>query len=140
MADLNEAYSLMSPSEPSRGESTRMVYDEAERMRVSSPPTQPLPVAPITQAPLNIAQPQVAAQMKAKAAAAAAGPDRMREMRKILLYALIVLLGLALHHVLSDWLTRYLAKAYLSENAEQAAKLCYPACVLALIWILRTYR
>ena len=134
MADLSEAYSLMSPSEPARGESTRMVYDEAERMRVSSPPTQPLPVAPIAPAPLNIAQPQ---QRKA---AATAAPDRMREMRKILLYALIVLLGLALHHVLSDWLTRYLAKAYLSENAEMAAKLCYPACVLALIWILRTYR
>lgn len=124
--DLHEAYSLMSPSEPSRGASTRLVHEETERLRVSQPPAQPLPIQQ---------QPQ---QFNAAQRKAAVMPDKYREARKIALYALIIVLALALHHVASDWLTQYLAKAYLSDNMEMAAKLCYPACIAALIWIVRT--
>lgn len=126
--DLHEAYSLMSPSEPSRGASTRMVHEETERLRVAQPPAQPLPPSP---------QPQ---QFNQPARKPVLPVDKHREARKIALYALIIVLGLAIHHIASDWLTQYLAKAYLSENMEMVAKLCYPACIAALIWIVRTAR
>lgn len=130
MLGLEEAYSMMMPSEPSRGASTRMVHDETERLRVSQPPAQPLPV---------MAQP-MQQQAPAKRAVAAAPVDKYREARKILQYALIIVLGLALHHVSSEWLAKYLTTAYLSENGELVAKLCYPASVAACIWILRTWK
>lgn len=122
--DLHEAYSLMSPSEPSRGASTRLVHEETERLRVAQPPAQPLPTQPH---PLNQAARKPVVVV-----------DKYREARKIGLYALIIVLGLSIHHVASDWLTQYLAKAYLSENMEVVAKLCYPASIAALIWIVRT--
>lgn len=133
MLGLEEAYSMMVPSEPSRGASTRMVHDETERLRVAQPPAQPIPVAP---QPMQQSFSQPAAR---KAVPAPAG-DKARETRKILLYALIVLLGLAMHHVSSDWLAKYLSTAYLSDNSEQIAKLCYPASVAAGIWILRSWK
>ena len=125
--DLNEAYSLMLPSEPSRGQSTRLVYDESERQRVSSPAAAlPLPPAVI---------PPQTQQKKA-----APPPDKYREARKIALYAFIIALGLALHFTASDWLTRYLSKAYLSDTSEQIAKVCYPASVAACIWIIKSWK
>lgn len=126
--DLNEAYSMMSPSEPSRGASARMVHEETERLRVSAPPTIPLPPAH-----------QPASAQPAKPVAAASG-DRHKEAKKIAVYALIVALGLALHHTALEWLTGYISKAYLSDNWEQIAKLCYPAMIAACIWIIRTHK
>jgi hypothetical protein len=126
--DLHEAYSMMSPSDPTRGQSARLVHEETERLRVSAPVAQPLPLPPAV------------VPMGQQKRAPAPPPDKYREARKIALYALIVALGLAFHHVAADWLTRYLEKAYLSENSEQVAKLCYPASVAALIWVLRTWK
>jgi len=131
MLGIDEAYSAMLPSEPSRGASTRLVHDEAERLRVSAPPAQPLPVVP---------QPLQQGFAAPRAAAPPAPADKHREARKILLYALIVFLGLALHHVASEFLTKYLSTAYLSDNGELVAKLCYPASVAACIWILRKWK
>lgn len=130
MLELGEAYGVTAqPAEPSRGASTRLVHDEAERLRLSAAPAPPPPPPPQPAAP------------RSHAAAPPPPPaERCREMRKVLLYALVVALGLALHYVASDWLTRYLAKAYLSESSEQLAKLCYPAGVAAAIWALRNWK
>lgn len=139
MLELGEAYGVVQqPQEPSRGASTRLVHEEAERLRVSAPPSVPLP--PVQQPPLTVQLQPPAPRARQPAPAAPSPPDRWREMRKVLLYALVVALGLALHHVASDWLTRYIAGAYLTESSEQLAKLCYPASVAASIWVLRTWR
>ncbi len=118
---------MQQPAEPSRGASTRLTHDETERLRVSAPPAQPLPVAP-----------QPMQQGFAARPAAKKAPAATQELRKYLLYALIIALGLALHHVFSEMLAKYLSTAYLSETGELVAKLCYPACLGACIWILRT--
>lgn len=128
MLGLDEAYSMMQPAEPSRGASTRLAHDETERLRVSAPPAQPLPVQP---QPMQQGFARPAAPKKAASTASA-------ELRKYMLYALIIALGLALHHVASELLGKYLATAYLSENGELIAKLCYPASVAAAIWVLRS--
>lgn len=127
--DLSEAYAtLASPSEPSRGASTRLMHDEVERTRATAvAPTlnQPAPQLPVPSKPPIVQQ---------------QAPDKHKELRKLVIYAMVVTLGLAIHYVCHDWLTRYLSKAYLSESSEQLAKACYPACVIAAIWCIRNMK
>lgn len=122
--DINDAYAMLtSPSEPTRGASARLMHDEVERSRAVPPPPKQLAVAPPKPQPAPAPQ-----------------PDKHKELRKLVMYAMVVTLGLAFHFVCSDWLTRYLSKAYLSEASEQIAKLCYPASVLAAIWCIRNMK
>lgn len=139
MLELGEAYGIVpqSPSEPSRGASARMLHEEVERTRVAEvvKPTVPavvtLPSQPLINNTHVIAKQQVAV---------VAPDNRWKDMKKLVLYALVVCLGLALHYVLNDWLTRYISTAYLSESSEQLAKLCYPASILAVLWIIRSWK
>lgn len=139
MLDLGEAYGTVpqAPSEPSRGASARMLHEEVERTRVATA------VAPSHPAIVTLpAQPLINnTHTVAKQPVVAAAPDgRWKDMKKFLMYALVVCLGLSLHFVCNDWLTRYIATAYLSESSEQLAKLCYPASILAVLWIVRSWK
>lgn len=63
--------------------------------------------------------------------------SRRRDMVKVVVMVLMVTAALASHSVLSDFLSEYLASAYLSPGWERVAKACYPASVLAAIWCLK---
>jgi hypothetical protein len=63
--------------------------------------------------------------------------SRRRDMVKVTVLVLMVTAALATHSVFSEFLTEYLASAYLSPGWERVAKLCYPASVMATIWCLK---
>lgn len=139
MLELGEAYGIVpqAPSEPSRGASARMLHEEVERTRVAAVAAPPAVVTLPAQPLIN--NTHVVATKQAVVSPVA--PDnRWKDMKKLVLYALVVCLGLSLHYVLNDWLTRYISTAYLSESSEQLAKLCYPASILAVIWIVRSWK
>ena len=136
MLDLGVAYGIVpqAPSEPSRGASARMLHEEVERTRVAAVAAPPSVVTLSAQPLINNTH------VVAKASAAApvpAGDGRWKDMKKLVMYALVVCLGMALHYVCHDWLTRYISTAYLSESSEQLSKLCYPASIVATLWIVR---
>ena len=134
MISLDEAYGpAQQPAEPTRGASARMVHEEIERTRVAAvaapaPPSAVILTPPPSSKPAKVA---VAESFDA---------GTKRDLKKLVLYALVVTLGLALHYVCNDWLTQYLSKAYLSESSEQIAKICYPASIVAVMWIIRTWK
>jgi hypothetical protein len=62
---------------------------------------------------------------------------KRKDMMKVVVMVLMITAALATHSVLSDFLGEYISSAYLSTGGERVAKLCYPASVLAAVWVLK---
>ena len=66
--------------------------------------------------------------------------SKRREVLKLILMALVVLLALSCHKVAWHYLCEYLDKAALTPVQEAAAYIAYPVAVLAIMWHLKAFQ
>lgn len=65
--------------------------------------------------------------------------SKKKDVIKLLILSLTVLLGLSLHYVASDSIRNYLADNDFTPNQEFMTKVAYPLTVLLTIWTLKVY-
>ena len=89
------------------------------------------------------AQPAAAAAQPTAAAAARSFSDRLAAKRgevwRMALLALVVVLALATHDMLSHYLNAYLADAFLSPGHEVLVRIGYPVAVLLFAWVAKAW-
>lgn len=65
--------------------------------------------------------------------------SKKKDVIKLTILSLTVLLGLSLHYVASDSIRNYLADHDFTPNQELMTKIAYPLTVLLTIWTLKVY-
>lgn len=60
------------------------------------------------------------------------------EVYKLFMFALVILLGIAIHKFLFHYLTAYLEENMMNPTNEFLIRLAYPVSVLIVLWILRS--
>ena len=67
--------------------------------------------------------------------------DRLASKRidvlKLIVLALVLLLGLALHHVCKHYLDTYIAASFMTTFSEAMVRISYPVIIILIIWIMK---
>jgi hypothetical protein len=65
--------------------------------------------------------------------------SKKKDVVKLLILSLTMLLGLSLHYVASDFIRNYIADNDFTPNQEFMTKIAYPLTVILVIWTLKVY-
>ena len=65
--------------------------------------------------------------------------SKKKEVFKLVVMSLTILLAMSIHYVMNDLLKNYLINNELSENQEFMTKLAYPLTVLLVIWAFKVF-
>ena len=65
--------------------------------------------------------------------------SKKKEVMKLIVMSLTILLAISMHYLLSDLLKNYLINNELSENQEFMTKLAYPITILLIIWTFKVF-
>jgi hypothetical protein len=140
LTSLDDAYTMATPEAPNASQQAQPLVFQAQAASTLQAPSLPDHQKKARMVGMR-PEPVLEVTKTAKAAPSESFTDKMwtrrREMIKVTVMVLMVTAALATHSVFSDFLTEYLASAYLSPSWERVAKLCYPASVLATIWCLK---
>ena len=66
--------------------------------------------------------------------------NKKRDMMKILIYSLIILLGLSAHFVIKHYLKLHLMENDFNSRKEFLLRFSYPLTVFAIIWMLKAFK
>jgi hypothetical protein len=59
------------------------------------------------------------------------------EVFKLVVMALIIMLGLSLHDVANHYVSKYIGSAFLSVNQEAIVRVAYPSTIILFIWFIK---
>jgi hypothetical protein len=137
--DLSAAYGSMYDAAPAHAPPPQPIVQKAE------PPKAPA-IMSHAQAPDVVYAPPQAMYAQQAAAPAGALPqdsfwDRLGqkkwEVMKLFVFALVVLLGIAMDRVANHYLTTYIGASFLTSTQELLVRLSYPLIIILALWTIK---